>query len=1192
MALWRYVACVLLSLAALSHAETVQHGKLRITTSKPEGVYCQTIFFPTAFTGLDQVRIFLSVNHGDTNSSNVHDVTFPWVELPTARNFKACMLETGEGSHGNATIDWLAMQGASPTMQQGSIVLNAWTTGTQCATVTLPKPFSHSSPKVLVSARHAVLDRKQDAAAVWTEGRDNRSFRVCMREASLFSGGHKRISVDWVAFEGLPGETNITETDKITFASGRLPTEQDNYASCKLIPLTYPYYTPPVVILSANGDASTLPSDKYALSAWVEGLTTKSFKACTKELISPNSATQEVTIEYVVVGDIHPCLNVTCEYFAECEAFAADDAQCVCPSKCPAYIDQVCGTNGQTFDNLCLFKKHVCRIKGNFSYFHHGSCRGFPVQQGSRSLHRAPHSHLVCETINFTPYTFYPDKDVNVIATVNHYNSSDSGPVMDAPAVWVEDVIQNNFTVCTMFAGRYERPGSNEASVDWLAYQGSPQDAVTGAESFSRWWTGTSCKHVTLPAGALASVPTVLATVHHTHRRLKRDAAMAWVEDVSTSGFELCLRELQNFDGVHQDITASWMAFDNLHRPLFKEHGLIHFSNRQPPSKRDNYAFCKHRQFSRSYSHVPSVLLTPTIATKGKPSVGSVAWVEQVNATGAKVCVKQVYDSGYLPLTVNYAVLSDVCGSGWRYYKGYCYKTSNTCLTWKRAESACAVMSSGLVSVHNHEENVFIQQQHNGEKSWVGLSDVTTEGQFVWADGSPTNFTNWAPNQPNDYKNQDCVHTLGVNYGYKWNDVPCTACHNYTCKRDYNECSEGTDGCDHTLATCVNTPGSYACVCPAGYTVSGYQCNDVNECGASDRCHVNATCTNTIGSYICACKPGFTGNGFNCTDVDECTMGTHSCHANAQCDNTIGSYTCRCNNGHQGNGQSCSDIDECGAGSHGCHANARCINTPGSYICRCVVGYGDGKTCRVEACSKFALSAFTTDNIYTVSTQGFTFQVYCDITSDRRGWTLAARFSNNDGKNWMRDDGLWWYDLRFAVGDVTNPSTNSDMISPAFWLLRGKKFKLTRSDDSSHTALLTTTTNCIGGQTFRDMITGYGNFRNGTIWAKDMCRGSCPVQYGGWYTSTEGFSQHSCSSNIQSSNNIGLWCNWDAGDGTVMMIGGGGPGCSRADHGVGATERDQGGSFVDAGTGEMDFSNEVMYGAPQTSYSLNLWIEE
>ncbi|EDO26420.1 predicted protein [Nematostella vectensis] len=127
--------------------------------------------------------------------------------------------------------------------------------------------------------------------------------------------------------------------------------------------------------------------------------------------------------------------------------------------------------------------------------------------------------------------------------------------------------------------------------------------------------------------------------------------------------------------------------------------------------------------------------------------------------------------------------LLDVCGENWTFFNGYCYLTSNTCLSWKQSESACAVLGSGLVSVHNYEENVFIQQQHNGEKSWVGLSDVTSEGRFVWADGSPTNFTNWAPNQPNDYKNQDCVHTLGVNYGYKWNDVQCSSCHNYTCKR-------------------------------------------------------------------------------------------------------------------------------------------------------------------------------------------------------------------------------------------------------------------------------------------------------------------------------------------------------------------------------------------------------------------------
>ncbi|RMX55772.1 hypothetical protein pdam_00020921, partial [Pocillopora damicornis] len=60
--------------------------------------------------------------------------------------------------------------------------------------------------------------------------------------------------------------------------------------------------------------------------------------------------------------------------------------------------------------------------------------------------------------------------------------------------------------------------------------------------------------------------------------------------------------------------------------------------------------------------------------------------------------------------------------------------------------------------------------------------------------------------------------------------------------------------------------------------------------------------------------------------------------------------------------------------------------------------------------------------------------VYCDITASLKGWTLLARFSNSDGKNWMRDDGRWWYDQHAANGATNDPSVNTDMISPAFWL--------------------------------------------------------------------------------------------------------------------------------------------------------------
>ena len=79
------------------------------------------------------------------------------------------------------------------------------------------------------------------------------------------------------------------------------------------------------------------------------------------------------------------------------------------------------------------------------------------------------------------------------------------------------------------------------------------------------------------------------------------------------------------------------------------------------------------------------------------------------------------------------------------------------------------------------------------------------------------------------------------------------------------------------------------------------------------------------------------------------------------------------------------------------------------------------------------------------------------------------------------------------------------MLSQAFWLVSGKEFKITRSDDPSHIPLLKTTGNCLAGQTFRSKITSYGDFRNNKVMATDKCLGSCTVEYGGQYKKTGGF---------------------------------------------------------------------------------------
>ena len=56
----------------------------------------------------------------------------------------------------------------------------------------------------------------------------------------------------------------------------------------------------------------------------------------------------------------------------------------------------------------------------------------------------------------------------------------------------------------------------------------------------------------------------------------------------------------------------------------------------------------------------------------------------------------------------------------------------------------------------------------------------------------------------------------------------------------------------------------------------------------------------------------------------------------------------------------------------------------------------------------------------------------------------------------------------------------------------------------------------------------------------------------------------------------------------MMMIGGGGSGCSRADHGIGITEANSASFNGISSSNESDFGNES--GSGTSSYSLNLWV--
>ena len=58
---------------------------------------------------------------------------------------------------------------------------------------------------------------------------------------------------------------------------------------------------------------------------------------------------------------------------------------------------------------------------------------------------------------------------------------------------------------------------------------------------------------------------------------------------------------------------------------------------------------------------------------------------------------------------------------------------------------------------------------------WVGLTDKSQEGDFVWESGHPLTIQHWDSGEPNDYgAGEDCA-VLGWGEHGKLNDYPCTA---------------------------------------------------------------------------------------------------------------------------------------------------------------------------------------------------------------------------------------------------------------------------------------------------------------------------------------------------------------------------------------------------------------------------------
>ncbi|XP_072022190.1 uncharacterized protein [Amphiura filiformis] len=145
-----------------------------------------------------------------------------------------------------------------------------------------------------------------------------------------------------------------------------------------------------------------------------------------------------------------------------------------------------------------------------------------------------------------------------------------------------------------------------------------------------------------------------------------------------------------------------------------------------------------------------------------------------------------------------------LCEVGQYLYGGKCYweGTLNPDPEWQEAEDDCVANGGHLVTIDSAETQAFLNDwQSGGSNFWIGLTDQTTEGQWVWIEDPTTTiwtgtgtgtavggaYENWFTDQPNDAGgDQDCGFMRVADE--EWADQDCDGTNfRYICQKSQPE---------------------------------------------------------------------------------------------------------------------------------------------------------------------------------------------------------------------------------------------------------------------------------------------------------------------------------------------------------------------------------------------------------------------
>ncbi|XP_009079447.1 PREDICTED: macrophage mannose receptor 1-like [Acanthisitta chloris] len=132
------------------------------------------------------------------------------------------------------------------------------------------------------------------------------------------------------------------------------------------------------------------------------------------------------------------------------------------------------------------------------------------------------------------------------------------------------------------------------------------------------------------------------------------------------------------------------------------------------------------------------------------------------------------------------------CQEDWLLFDNKCFKVfgldENDTLSWHGARNNCIDLGGNLATISKKEVQAFLMSllKNAATDAWIGMNDINQEHTYLWTDGSPVDYTNWAKGSRTYYSMNDCFFMVKnpIEQAGKWKDEECKTSKSYICQKN------------------------------------------------------------------------------------------------------------------------------------------------------------------------------------------------------------------------------------------------------------------------------------------------------------------------------------------------------------------------------------------------------------------------